>query len=116
MLSGEVTAGIAVVHQPDITRNMLLENHDVTSGDRSHARGGSGTGETPPIRREIEFRNDAAKLVERRLASTERVRATRRAKADYPFVTGEHGRRLPKISDVMKGMIGAGFGLSGEGQ
>jgi len=76
MLSGDVPTGIAVVHKPDVTRDMLLENHDVTSSDRSHARGGSGTRETPPVRREIQFGNDAAELVERRLASTERVRAT----------------------------------------
>jgi hypothetical protein len=61
VFTGHVTAGIAIVHVPDVTGDMLLQNHDMARSYRRHARRRSSPWKTPPIGREIQFWNDPAK-------------------------------------------------------
>ncbi len=49
MLSGYVTARIAIVHIPDITGDVLLQNHDVSGSNRCHSRSRGGPWEAPPV-------------------------------------------------------------------
>ena len=53
MLSGHVTAGIAVMHIPDAAGDMLLQDHDVARSNRRHTRCGCRSRKTAPIGREI---------------------------------------------------------------
>jgi hypothetical protein len=76
MFSGHVTAGIAIMHVPDVTSDMLLQNHDVASSNRRHSRRRDSAGETAPIAGEIQLGNDPTKPEQRCLAPAERVRAS----------------------------------------
>lgn len=61
MLSGHVTAGIAVMHIPDAAGDMLLQDHDVARSNRRHARRRGSARETAPIGGEIQMGNDSTK-------------------------------------------------------
>src|SRR6516165_5837603 len=65
----DMAAGIAVMRVPDVAVEVLLQDHDMAGADRRHARPGSSTGKPPPTGCEIQLRNDAAKPIQRRLAS-----------------------------------------------
>ena len=86
MLSRDVTAGIAVMHVPDIARDLLLQDHDMAGANSRHAGSRSRAREAAPVGGEIQFGDDPTEFVQRRLASAERVRASRRATADDSFV------------------------------
>jgi hypothetical protein len=53
VFSGNVTAGIAVMHVPDVASDMLLQNHDVASSNRRHTHRRGGARETTPIAGEV---------------------------------------------------------------
>jgi hypothetical protein len=112
MFAGRVTAGIAVMHVPDIAGDVLLQDHDVALPNRGHAGPGGRAREATPVGGEIQFGDDAAELVQRRLASAERVRASRRTSADNSFADlniasdRRHGVQvLMPISQVMVPMM-----------
>ena len=82
MFPGRVTTGIAVMHEPDIACDMLLQNHDVAGSHRRHAGRRGSSREPAPIGRKVQFGNDPTKFVQRCLASAECVRASCRTTSD----------------------------------
>jgi len=112
MFPGCVAAGIAVMHVPDIAGDLVLQNHDVAGSNRRHARRRSRARKAAPVAGEIEFGNDATELVQRRFASTERVRASRRA-STYDFLADLNAARdrrhrvqvMMPISQMMVAMM-----------
>ena len=127
MFTRRVAARIAVMYQPDIAGDVLLQNHDVTRSNRRHARCRSSARETTPIRRQIQFGNDPSKLVQRCLASAERVRASGRTSTDDSLadlhIASDRRHRvqiLMPISEVvvpiMVLMVGVGFRSNGRKQ
>jgi hypothetical protein len=118
MFSGNVTAGIAVMDVPDVTGDMLLQNHDVASSNRRHAHRRGGARETTPIAGEIQLGNDPSKFEQRGLAPTKRMRASGRTTADDPFVSWDitdEQRHGVKMLMAIK-MAVMGFGLNGKQQ
>lgn len=116
VLARHVTAGIAVVHVPDVARDMLLENHDVAGPNRRHARRRRGARKASPIAGKIQFGNDVTEAVKGSLAAAERMRTSRGTTADDPFVVRHRCHRVSKVQNVMRIMTRAGFGLSGESE
>jgi hypothetical protein len=53
MFSGYVTAGIAVMHVPNVSIDVPLQNHDVACSNRRHARRGGSARKASPIGGEI---------------------------------------------------------------
>ena len=53
VFSGQMTAGIAVMHIPDAARDMPLQDHDVARSNRRHTRCGCRSRKTAPIGRKI---------------------------------------------------------------
>src|ERR1700751_4892020 len=94
MFARDMTAGIAVMDIPDVTFDLLLQDHDVACTHRRHARGRRGTRKASPIAGEIKVGDDMPEFVERGLASAERVRASGGTAADDPFVARRHGHGL----------------------
>jgi hypothetical protein len=87
----DVATGVAVMHIPDVTVEVLLQDHDMAGPNRRHSRSRNGTGKPAPNGREVQLRNDAAKPIQRCLASAERVRTSRRATVEDLVVTGGRG-------------------------
>jgi hypothetical protein len=52
------------MHVPDVTSDMLLQNHDVAASNGRHTRRRGSAGETAPIAGQIQLGNDPTKPVQ----------------------------------------------------
>jgi hypothetical protein len=114
MLARHVTAGIAIMCRPDVSVDLLLQDHDVAGANRGHAGCRRGARKAAPVRREVQFRNDPPKLVEGRFAATERVRASCRATADDPLAINRASYQCRRSESGVVAMMGLSLGGRGK--
>lgn len=86
MQSGRATAGIGIICHPHIAAEVLLQNEDMAAAGRNHSRRRRRPRKAQPVRREIQFRDDATKYAQGGAAAAERRRAPGGAPANNPIV------------------------------